>query len=179
MKKIIFVAIALIAISAQASDETNPIIAKAKLEKILSCSINAEPPEVLSLIKTLGGLGIVKKLPLSDAEYTIPNPVEVFGRPVTKISIHHGENADGEYNEYGSIFKGETFDTVARIAEVNKDATGLYRKEIKGNDLILRPEAGATYISCANDVRTFMKTIRRNNKTSKLREENEALFRGM
>lgn len=161
MKHFLLAATALIAFSAQAADETNPVIGKAKLEKILTCSNSAQPTEVVALIKLLGGVSIVQKSPLADAEYTIPNPVEIFGRPVTKISIHQGANIDGGFNEYGSIFTGESFDAVARIAEVSKDAAGFYHKEVGDNDLILRPEAGSTYVTCANDVRTIMKSYER------------------
>lgn len=161
MKHLLLIAATVVAFSAQAADETNPTIGKYKLEKILSCSTSAQPAEVASLIKLLGGVTIVQRAPLSDAEYTVPNPVEVFGRPVTKISIHQGGNIDGDFNEYGSLFTGESFDAVARIAEVNKDAMGLYRKEVGDNDLILRPESGSTYVTCANDVRTAMKTYQR------------------
>lgn len=145
--------------SAQASD--SPALTKAKLERVLTCERGAAPEEVVSLIKMLGGLPIVQSSPFSDAEYTVPSPVELFGRPITKISIHRGMNADGEFNEYGALFSGESIDTVAKLSGITLDAAGTYRKEVGGHDLILRSEAGATYITCANDVRTIMKTIKR------------------
>ncbi|MCB3688349.1 hypothetical protein H5782_11625 [Klebsiella pneumoniae] len=158
------VAIAALALAAAAQASDSPAVAKAKLEKVLTCEQGADPEEVATLIKTLGGLSIVQASPLSDAEYTVPNPVELFGRPVTKISIHRGMNADGDFNEYGALFSGESIDTVAKIAGITPDAAGTYRKEVGGHDLILRPEAGATYITCANDVRTIVKTIKRTAK---------------
>lgn len=159
--KHIFVTVAALSVAAVAQANETPAVAKAQLSKILSCEVGAKPEEVAALIKTLGGLPIVKTAPLSDAEYTVPTPVEVFGRPITKISIHRGANADGDFHEYGALFSGESIDTVAKIAEITPHADGSYRKEISGRDLILRPEAGATYITCANDVRTFIKTIKR------------------
>lgn len=159
IKQLIVAVSVLTAITAQAND--SPVVAKAQLAKILGCEVAAKPEEVTSLIKTLGGLPIVQKSSLSDAEYTVPNPVEVFGRPITKISIHRGVNTDGDFHEYGALFSGESIDTVAKIAGITPSADGSYRKEIGGRDLILRPEAGATYITCANDVRTFIKTIKR------------------
>lgn len=147
------------AVSVHAKD--TPQTAKETLEKILTCENDAPPEEVVSLIKMLGGVAIMQANDLSDAEYTIPNPVDIFGRPVTKISIHHGKNADGGFYEYGSLFTGESIGTVAKFAGIIPDAAGNYRKEIGSHDLILRKEAGATYVTCANDVRTIVKTINR------------------
>jgi len=151
------VAIAALALAlagaAQASD--SPTVAKAKLEKILTCEQGADLEEVDTLIKTLGGLSIEQASPLSDEEYTLPNPVELFGRPVTEISIHRATNAPGDdSNEYRALFSGESIDTVAKIALITPDAAGTYRKEVGDHDLVLRPEAGSTYITCVNDVRT-------------------------
>jgi len=153
------IATLMVALTAHAGDL--PVVAKARLERILTCEQSAGPKEVVALIKTLGGLSIIQTSPLLDAEYTVPHPVELFGRPVTKISIHRGMNADGDFNEYGALFSGESIDTVARIAGISPDATGRYRKKMGRHDLILRPEAGFTYITCANNVRTIGKAIRR------------------
>jgi hypothetical protein len=159
--KQIVVVIAALAAAAAAQASDSAAVAKAKLEKILTCEQGADPQEVAAIIKTLGGLPIVQASPLSDAEYTIPNPVEIFGRPVTKISIHRGMNADGDFNEYSALFSGESINTVANIAGITPDVADTYRKEIGDHDLILRSEAGHTYITCANDVRTIVKTIKR------------------
>ena len=159
--KQIVVTIAALSVVAVAQANDSPAVAKAQLAQILRCEVDAKPEEVAALIKTIGGLPIVQTAPLSDAEYTVPNPVEVFGRPITKISIHRGANSDGDFHEFGALFSGESIDTVAKIAAITPNADGSYRKEIDGRDLILRPEAGATYITCANDVRTFVKTIKR------------------
>lgn len=123
------VAIAALALATAAQASDSPAVAKAKLEKVLTCEQGADPEEVATLIKTLGGLPVVQASPLSDAEYTVPNPVELFGRPVTKISIHRGMNADGDFNEYGALFSGESIDTVAKIAGITPDAAGTYNNQ--------------------------------------------------
>lgn len=159
IKQLVFTIAALTVAAAQASE--SPAVAKAKLEKILTCEKGGDPDEVVSHIKTLGGLPIVQASAHSDAEYTVPNPVELFGRPVTKISIHRSMNSDGDFTEYGALFTGESIDTVAKIAGITPEG-GTYRKAVGGHDLILRPEAGTTYITCANNVRTIAKTFMRN-----------------
>jgi hypothetical protein len=160
IKQLVITITTLTVVTATQAHES-PAVAKAELEQILACEKRADPEEVAAHIKTLGGIAVVHTSPLVDAEYTIPNPVDVFGRPITKISIHRGVNSDGDYNEYDALFTGESIDTIAKIAGITPDAAGIYRKEIGGNDLLLRPEVGATYIACANDVRTIMKTIKR------------------
>lgn len=159
--KQLVVTIAALTATAAAQASESPAVAKAKLEQILTCQKGGDPDEVVSHIQTLGGLPILQAIPLADAEYTVPNPVELFGRPVTKISIHRSMNSDGDYNEYGALFTGESIDTVAKIAGITPEG-GTYRKAVGGHDLILRPEAGTTYITCANNVRTIAKTFMRN-----------------
>lgn len=142
--------------AAQAADSA----AKFQLEKVLTCEQSASPEEVVVLIRELGGRAIVHASRHTDAEYTVPNPVELFGRPVTKISIHQGIDADGDYNEYSAIFSGESIETIAKIAGITPNADGIYRKSVGGHDLTLRPEAGMTYIACSNDVRSMMRSIK-------------------
>ncbi len=160
MCKRLFFAIALSATAAAAQAADSAAAAKFQLEKVLTCEQSASPEEVGVLIRELGGRAIVHASRHTDAEYTVPNPVEIFGRPVTKISIHQGIDVDGNYNEYSAIFSGESIDTIAKIAGITPNADGIYRKSVGGHDLTLRPEAGMTYIACSNDVRSMMRSIK-------------------
>lgn len=54
--KLLAVAIAALALAAAAQASDSPAVAKAKLEKVLTCEQGADPEEVATLIKTLGGL---------------------------------------------------------------------------------------------------------------------------
>lgn len=143
------------------------VLAQAKLQAVLSCETSAKPAEVVAWIKQLGGKAIVQKSPESDAEYTLQSPVDVYGRPVTRLSLHKGSNGEGDFDEYSAIFTGEPLATVARLADVSPDASGTYRKAIGGNDLVLRQESGVTYITCANGVRSVVKTLKKNAATQK------------
>lgn len=151
------------ALSIQAAD-LSPAEAGARLSQVLTCKKSAVPQEVINLIKTAGGKSIVQASDLSDGEYTLPNPIDVFGRPITKLGIHPGANSDGDFNEYSGQFSGESLATVAKLGHVQSDDLGDYRKEVGNHDLTLRVESGDTYITCANDVRTITKTIKRNAK---------------
>lgn len=142
-------------------------LAQAKLQAVLSCELSVAPNDVVGLIKQLGGKAIVQQSPESDAEYTLPNPVDVYGRPVTHVSLHKGSNGDGDFDEYTSTFSGESLSTIARLADVKPDPAGSYRKAFGNNDLILRNEAGATLITCANGVRSVVKTLKKNAATQK------------
>lgn len=135
---------------------------KIQLEEILTCQRSASPDEVTQLVTTLGGKAIVQhSLNNADVEFILPLSLDIFGRPVSKLSIHRGENSDGDFNEYSGIFSGEGIETVAKLAEIKINKLGEFRKQIGNHDLILRPESGVTYITCANDVRTIMKSIKR------------------
>ncbi|QOI07929.1 hypothetical protein [Pseudomonas savastanoi] len=157
-------ALSLLAFVATASvhaADVSPKEAGAQLARVLSCQQGASPSEVIKLIKVAGGKSIVQASDLSDGEYTLPNPLDVFGRPVTKIGIHEQSNGEGDFNEYSGQFSGESIATVAKLADVPQDDVGEYRKEVGGHDLTLRAESGETYISCANDVRTVTKAVKR------------------
>jgi hypothetical protein len=83
---------------------------------------------------------------LGEVEYTVPDPVEVFGRPISRISVR---TPVGDYVEYSAPFSGEAVETVARLANIPENADGRYLTTLDGRELALRPEAGATYIACA------------------------------
>ena len=140
----------------------SPDAIKYKLERIYTCQLDASPKEVYGLIVKLGGQPIVASGAIDDAEYTLSNPLDIYGRPVRKISIHHNQNDDGDFIEYGALFTNESLETVASYANVYLDKNGQYIKHKGGNDLIFRAEQGATYVTCANDVRTFGKSVKRN-----------------
>jgi len=162
--KLLFALLPLIAITAAQAADVSPKEANARLARVLTCERSATPAEVIDLIKKAGGKSIVQASDLSDGEYTVPNPLDVFGRPITKIGIHPGANTDGDFNEYSGMFSGESLATVAKLADVARDSLGDYRKEVGNHDLILKIDSGEAYITCANDVRTIAKTIRRKAK---------------
>lgn len=162
--KLLFALLPLIAITTAHAEDVSPKEANARLARVLTCERSASSKEVIDLIKKAGGKSIVQASDLSDGEYTVPNPLDVFGRPITKIGIHPGANIDGDFNEYSGIFSGESLATVAKLAGVPRDSLGDYRKEVGNHDLILKVDSGETTVTCANDVRTIAKTIKRKAK---------------
>jgi len=151
----------MIATIAQASMPST--VAKKKLERILTCEMATSPKEVVSLIERLGGVSIIKNASLLDAEYTIPNPLDIFGNLVTSVSIRQGINDDIKVIEYNSIIPNASIEieTLANIADIDLDMTGTYRREVGKNDLVLRSEVGVIHITCMNNVRSFKKDILR------------------
>lgn len=165
--KLSIAVLSLLTLAATASvhaADVSPKEASAQLARVLTCEQSASPSEVIKLIKSVGGKSIVQASDLSDGEYTLPNPLDVFGRPITKLGIHQQSNGEGDFNEYSGEFSGESIATVAKLGDIAVDDVGDYRKEVGGHDLWLRVDSGATYISCANDVRTITKTIKRTAK---------------
>lgn len=159
MKTITAVAIIILALGLLPPAKAAKLSNTAQLQSALACQSTAKPEQVEALIHQLRGVRLVGTS-TTDAEYSLPNPVEVYGAPITRIIIHRNWNEDGEFVEYQSIFDGE-FKLVATFANVAPDADGYYRKEIGNNDLILRPEAGVNYIACASGIRSFPKAVKR------------------
>jgi hypothetical protein len=133
--------------------------AASQLISVLSCETNASPADVSGLIHTLGGHTLMSEAALTDVEYTLPNPISVFGQRITVISVHPGSNADGDFTEYRSLFTTSAA-TVARYAGITPDQ-GVYKREAGNNDVLLRFEPGGSYIVCAQGVRSVKKWIKR------------------
>lgn len=133
--------------------------AASRLISVLSCEENASPTEVASLIDALGGHTVVRAAAATDADYTLPNPINVFGQPVTVISVHPGSNADGDFTEYRSLFTAPAM-VVARYAGI-EPYQGIYKRQTGNNDVLLRFEPGGSYIVCEQGVRSVSKWIRR------------------
>lgn len=164
MKHKLLIIAALFAFSAHA-EVINPIEAKERIAQIFACTNRTTPEEVVSLMAALGGKAIVMTSPYLDAEYTLPNPIEVFGKKVQNVSIHQKSNLDGSFTEYTALSTGD-FELTTQIAGVAKDAFGRYRSEIGGNDLsLVEREDGAIEIICGNSVRTPLKSISRTLKS--------------
>lgn len=171
LKIILFVSIA--SISGQSFSEQNweikteadltddGRVAKATLEKVLMCEHDASPDEFIALVKSLNGVVLVKGTLLPDAHYTLPSPIEVFGRKVTRVSYYPETDGDNQYSQYSTIFDGEPVKTIASFAGIKKDSQGIYIKHIGGHDLVLRDVAETTYVECNQDVRTVRKSIAR------------------
>lgn len=141
--------------------EVSPIEANARLTQVLTCQRSVSPEDFKLLVKQAGGKSVVQASDDSDGEYTVPNPLDVFGRPVTQLSLHPGANGEGDFNEYTGVFSGEGLQTVAKLGDVPRDDLGDYRKQVGNHDLILKAEHGGTYITCSQDVRTITKSIKR------------------
>lgn len=122
------------------------------LSAALSCQRASEAEEVLGLIRRLGGQPIVDGGLPEDAEFTLPNPIEIYGRPVNTIYVRPVEDRYGYYVEYGALFDGESIEAVADIAGILPDRDNVFRQEIDGRELMLRPESGESWIVCANEL---------------------------
>ena len=143
------------------ADNIDPTEANARIAQVLTCKRPISPEGFAALVKAAHGKATVQASDLSDAEYTVPNPIDVFGRPVTELSVHSASDGEGDFNEYTGAFSGESIQTVAKLGDIPKDDIGHYKKAVGNHDLSLRAESGGTYISCANDVRTVAKAIKR------------------
>ena len=154
------------------AEKIDPSEASARLTQALTCKRNVSPEQFEALIKAANGNAIVQASDLSDGEFTVPNPLDVYGRPVTRLSLHPGSNGEGDFNAYGGAFSGESIQTVAKLADIPKDEVGDYKKEVGNHDLWLYADGSDTYISCSYDVRTVVKTLKR-----KAREAADAVQR--
>lgn len=132
--------------------------AASTLMAVLSCESNASPAKVSSLIHTLGGHTLMSESALTDVEYTLPTPISVFGQPITQISVHPGNNVDGDFTEYRSLFTVPAA-AVAHYAGIVSDQ-GAYKRQAGNNDVSLRFEPAGSYIVCAQGVRSIPKWIR-------------------
>ncbi|MDR6712134.1 hypothetical protein J2W83_001729 [Pseudomonas hunanensis] len=146
--------------------------ANARLTQVLTCKRNVSPEQFEALVKAANGKAIVRASAIDDGEYTVPNPLDVYGRPVTQLSLHPGANGEGDFNGYGGAFSGESLQTVAKLAGIAKDEVGDYKQVVGNHDLWLYEDSGSTYINCSYDVRTVTKTIK-----SKAREAADAVKR--
>lgn len=134
--------------------------ANARITQALTCKRNVSPEQFEALVKAANGKAIVQASDLSDGEYTVPNPLDVFGRPVTKLSMHPGSNGEGDFDTYSGAFTGESIQAVAKLADIPKNEFGQFKKEVGNHDLWLYEDGNDTYISCSYDMRTVVKTIK-------------------
>ncbi len=155
------VATALLPCASHAEDPAS------KLISVLSCESNASPAKVSGLISALGGHSLMSESAFTDVEYTLPNPINVFGQPIAVISVHPGSNADGDFTEYRSLFSAPAA-AVARYAGITPDQ-GAYKRQAGNNDVLLRFEPGGSYIVCAQGVRSIPKWIKREYQATKER----------
>ncbi|NIF27682.1 hypothetical protein F3J44_15030 [Pantoea sp. Tr-811] len=152
--------VSLTCATAQAA-EVDPSEANARLAQVLTCERSVTPEQFEALVKAANGKAIVQASDLSDGEYTVPNALDVYGRSITRLSMHPGSNGEGDFDTYAGAFTGESIQAVAKLADIPKDDLGDYRKEVGNHDLSLYADGGDTYISCANNMRTVAKTIKR------------------
>jgi len=135
-------------------------LAEIELTEILTCKKSTTPERLVKVLAGLDGLMVAGTF-LGDAEYTIPNPVDVFGAPVTQISIHPNSNAEGDFSEYSARLGSESIFTVAKYADIPADSVLGFKKMVGNHDLSLRAETGFTYLVCGQNVRGAYKTMKR------------------
>lgn len=143
------------------AEKIDPPEANARITQALTCKRNISPEQFEALVKAANGKAIVQASDLSDGEYTVPNPLDVYGRAITRLSMHPGSNGEGDFNTYSGAFTGESIQAVAKLADIPKDEFGQYKKEVGNHDLWLYVDGSDTYISCSYDMRTVVKTLKR------------------
>lgn len=140
---------------------------KSRLINILACNTQEAPTAVASLVRTLGGIAIVNHHVRENYDFTLPNPIELFGQPVTRILVHPRSNDYGDYDEYAAVVDTANVAIVAQIAGIDVDPQGRYLQRIGGHEFRIREDQGVTTISCAYDVHTTWKSIKRHFKSKK------------
>ncbi|ABS45757.1 MULTISPECIES: hypothetical protein [Yersinia pseudotuberculosis complex] len=147
--------------------------AGSELAMIVSCQKSTTPEKFVELIALAGGKSIISgnKGEQTDTEYAVPSPIDVWGFKVTHLSIHVGDNDEGDFNEYAAVIPATsnsvTPEYVAMQGQIPKIADNYYLKQFDNNDLIIRQYSDTVYVSCANDVRTLQKTINKKLKELK------------
>lgn len=156
LNQIAAIAAMLFAATTQADDSL--AATKTALEQIVSCQKGASPEEVEALILAFGGKRIVYagvSLESSNADYTFPNPIELWGRPIRNFTISDGWDGVSYY----AFIEGESIQTIAKLAGITPNAADYYSKEVGNHDLTLAPESGSTYIRCEQNVRSLSRSI--------------------
>lgn len=147
--------------------------AGSELAMIVSCQKSTTPENFVELIALAGGKSIISgnKGEQTDTEYALPSPIDVWGFKVTHLSIHVGDNDEGDFNEYAAVIPTTsntvTPEYVAAQGQVPKIANNYFLKQFDNNDLIIRQYSDTVYVSCANDVRTLQKTMNKKLKELK------------
>lgn len=127
--------------------------ARTRIGQVLTCKRAASPEQFDALVKAAKGQATVQASELSDAEYSLPQPVEVYGQPITQLTAHAASDGEGDFNEFSGVFEGKRVDDIARLSGIGKDDLGHYTQAVGNHDLSLRDESGSTYIACTQDKR--------------------------
>lgn len=127
--------------------------ARTRFGQVLTCKRAASPEQFDALVKAAKGQATAQASELSDAEYSLPQPVEVYGQPITQLTAHAASDGEGDFNEFSGVFEGKRVEDIARLSGIGKDDLGHYTQAVGNHDLSLRGESGSTYIACTQDKR--------------------------
>lgn len=127
--------------------------ARTRIGQVLTCKRAVSPEQFDALVKAAKGQATVQASELSDAEYSLPQPVEVYGQPITQLTAHAASDGEGDFNEFSGVLKGKRVEDIARLSGIDKDDLGHYTQAVGNHDLSLRDESGSTYIACTQDKR--------------------------
>lgn len=127
--------------------------ARTRIGQVLTCKRAASPEQFDALVKAAKGQATVQASELSDAEYSLPQPVEVYGQPITQLTAHAASDGEGDFHEFSGVFEGKRVEDIARLSGIGKDDLGHYTQAVGNHDLSLRDESGSTYIACTQDKR--------------------------
>lgn len=136
------------------ADNLDPTEARARIGQVLTCKRVVSPEQFDALVTAAKGQATVQASALSDAEYSLSGPVEVFGQLITQLSAHAASDGEGDFNEFSGAFKGKRLEEIAKLGGIGKDDLGHYTQEVGNHDLSLRSESGSTYLTCTQDKRT-------------------------
>ncbi|MEA9392172.1 hypothetical protein SJI19_16735 [Acerihabitans sp. TG2] len=138
-----------------------------RLSQAVTCQTNTTPDEFIDLLKSQHGGNLISgnQGAEEDGEFTVSNPVDIWGIKVRHFSFHKGSNEDGDFTEYRAIVPATSntisAQSLAQIGNVPKIADGYFYKSVGNNDLFIRQYGDDIVVSCANDVRTTRKSINR------------------
>ncbi|QTP13375.1 hypothetical protein [Serratia symbiotica] len=138
-----------------------------QLSQILTCEENTTPEGFVALINKQSGGWIISgsQGDSIDGEYTVSNPVIIWGYQVRNFSYHKGSNEDGDFTEYRAVIPATSNSinarSVASRGNIPQVAEGYFYRAVGNHDLLIRQFNDDVVISCARDVRTTTKKINR------------------
>ena len=124
-----------------------------RISQVLTCKRVVSPEQFDALVTAAKGQATVQASELSDAEYSLAQPVEVYGQPITQLTVHAASDGEGDFNEFSGMFKGQRVEDIAKLSGIGKDDLGHYTQEVGNHDVSLRGESGSTYVACTQDKR--------------------------
>lgn len=151
------------------SDNKNNLVAS------VTCEKQTSPKMFLKQIDGAGGKSIISGNFGDDTDsiFSLPTPANLWGYSVSNFSLHRGSNEDGDFDEFVAIIdindNQTTVDMIASQGKVPKIADNYFTAQKGNNDLIVRQYGDTVSVSCANDVRTLQKKVKKDMKQIKER----------